>query len=97
MMEPRILERGAFDVLGVVSRVARGTETPEMFRAIWERFESLRTSIEPRSSDRMYYGISFPAAEEGFFHYLAGMAVDRSGATDGPGIPTAVSPRCDVL
>lgn len=76
-MEPDILDRASFKVLGTVSRMVRGTETPEIFQKIWEEFESHGDQIEPYSTDRSYYGISFPDAEEGIFYYIAGMAVEN--------------------
>lgn len=74
-MEPNIIDRDSFCVLGIASHVVRGAETPDTFQKIWENFESFREQIEPHSIDHSYYGISFPSSEGEIFDYIAGMSV----------------------
>jgi len=76
-MRPKIVSRDAFIVLGVVARLARGSESPEVYAEIWRDFESMRSRIMPRIQDHSYYGVSFPADGKGWFDYMAGMVVDR--------------------
>jgi predicted transcriptional regulator YdeE len=66
---------GTFAVLGVASRIRRGSESPELFGRIWKEFESRRQEIEPVATQRVYVGVNFPTAEEGVTEYLAGMIV----------------------
>jgi predicted transcriptional regulator YdeE len=79
-MDPRFEHRNAFTVLGIQSGVKSGSETPELFAGIWERFESRRESIESLSTGDAYYGVNFPTGIEGVTDYLAGMMV----ANDSP-------------
>jgi predicted transcriptional regulator YdeE len=74
-MEPRMTTCGAFAVLGVPSRIKRGSESPELFGRIWKTFESRRREIEAVATRRVYVGVSFPTDEEGVTDYLAGMVV----------------------
>jgi predicted transcriptional regulator YdeE len=68
-------QRGPFAVLGVVSQVRRGSETPELFAGIWRRFESYRQEIESLAIGKRYFGVNFPADKEDITEYLAGMMV----------------------
>ena len=74
-LDPRIEHRSAFTVLGIQSRVKRGSETPELFAGIWEKFENRRESIESLSTGTAYYGVNFPTGMEEVSNYLAGMVV----------------------
>lgn len=64
-----------FAVLGVVRRVERGSESPELFGGIWKTFESRRQEIASLAIQNVYFGVSFPTDEEGVTEYLAGMMV----------------------
>ena len=61
--------------MGTVMPRKLGTERPETFAAIWKDFETHHERIKPLSVDSNYYGVSFGAAQDGSFDYLAGMAV----------------------
>jgi predicted transcriptional regulator YdeE len=74
-LEPSIIDREAFKVAGVVTRVRRGTESPELFARIWSAFESHREELVPHSIEKSYFGVSFPTAEQDVVDYLAGMVV----------------------
>ena len=63
--------------MGPVTRRKSGTERPETFTAIWNEFERHHEKIRLHSVDSKYYGVSFGAAQDGSFDYLAGMAVGR--------------------
>ena len=65
--------------MGTVTRRNSGTERPETFTAIWNEFETHHEKIRLHSVDAKYYGVSFGAAPDGSFDYLAGMAVGRVG------------------
>ena len=83
-MNPRMAIHGSFRVLGVVSRVRRGSESAELFARIWRAFESHKEKIEPLATERAYVGVSFPTAEEAVTDYLAGMRVPAgAGAPEG--------------
>jgi len=66
--------------MGTVTRRKSGAERPETFTAIWNEFETHREKIRLHSVDSKYYGVSFGAADDGSFDYLAGMAVGRVAA-----------------
>jgi predicted transcriptional regulator YdeE len=68
-------QREPFAVLGVVSHVRRGSETPGLFAGIWRRFESRRQEIESLSIGAHYFGVNFPTDTEDVTDYLAGMMV----------------------
>jgi predicted transcriptional regulator YdeE len=74
-MTPRMTTCDPFVVLGVTSRVRHGCESPELFGGIWKTFESRRQEVESVATEKVYFGVSFPAAEEGVTEYLAGMKV----------------------
>ncbi len=73
--EPEIVRRPKLFVMGTLTHIARGTESGETFAAIWSQFEAHRAKIQPHSTNKKYYGISFAAGDDGSFDYLAGMAV----------------------
>jgi AraC family transcriptional regulator len=75
MKQPDIIHRGRFLVMGTVTRRKSGPERPEAFTAIWSAFEAHHEKIKHHSVDSKYYGVSFGAAQDGGFDYLAGMAV----------------------
>lgn len=74
-MEPEILDRDSFLVIGTSTRVTQENETSDYYTSIWQKFEERRREVEPHSVDRSFYGLSFSGLEEGAFEYLAGMAV----------------------
>lgn len=78
MIEPEMVEREKFLVLGTQARFTLGTESGEDFAAIWRDFEVHRSQIQVQSIDQKYYGVSFPS-HRGGFEYLAGMAVRPAG------------------
>ena len=53
-LTPRMTTRGTFAVLGVASRIGRGSESPELFGRIWKTFESRRQEIEPVATQKVY-------------------------------------------
>jgi predicted transcriptional regulator YdeE len=79
-MEPRITWRRPFAVLGVVTRVRRGSETPQLFAGIWRKFESYRQKIESLAIGKDCFGVSFPTDTEDVTDYLAGMMVAADAA-----------------
>lgn len=81
MKQPDIVHRERFLVMGTVTRRKSGAERPETFTAIWNEFETRREKIRLHSVDSKYYGVSFAAAQDGSFDYLAGMAVERAEDT----------------
>ena len=74
-MTPRLTPRDTFVVLGVASRIRRGSESPELFGSIWKTFESRRQQIASLAMQKVYFGVSFPTDEESETEYLAGMMV----------------------
>ena len=67
--------REPFAVLGVVTQVRRGFETPELFAGIWREFESYRERIQSLAIGNHYFGVNFPTAIRDVTDYLAGMMV----------------------
>jgi len=78
-MEPEIVNRDAFIVMGIVERVTPAEEGTTTYERIWRRFEGFHEQIKARSTDQAYYGISFVTEEEGVVDYVAGMAVGEAG------------------
>jgi predicted transcriptional regulator YdeE len=78
-MEPEILHRGAFTILGL-----QECFTPEShdFEGIWKRFMQYHEQIKAYSIDGAYYGANFVVVEGSQMDYLAGMAI--SGVQDIP-------------
>lgn len=74
-MEPRVRVREPFAVLGIVIRISRGSETPDLFAGIWRQFESHRPRIEPVAIGKHYFGVNFPTDQEGVTDYGAGMMI----------------------
>jgi predicted transcriptional regulator YdeE len=64
---------GSFSVVGVASRIGRGSESPELFARIWKTFESRRQDIESVATQKTYFGVSFPTNDERVTEYVAGM------------------------
>ncbi|MHC1768131.1 MAG: GyrI-like domain-containing protein [Verrucomicrobiia bacterium] len=81
MKQPDIVRREGFLVMGTVTRRKPESDRPEMVASIWKQFEAYHESIKGHSLDSKYYGVSFAAAPDGSFDYLAGMAVRVAGET----------------
>jgi predicted transcriptional regulator YdeE len=78
-MQPKIVHRDAFRVLGTLTPVKRPGEDPQTFVAIWNRFESFHDRIKAHSTDGAYYGVQFATDRPDTINYLAGMAVGEVG------------------
>ena len=78
-MEPKIVNRAAFTVLGLQERFSQGQED---FEGIWKRFMRYHDQIQAFSTDGAYYGANFAAEAGKQMGYLAGMAV--TGVQDVP-------------
>lgn len=74
-MEPKVLDRESFLVIGTATHVTQENETSDYYTSIWQAFELRRKEVEPHSLDNAFYGLSFSGMEEGAFEYIAGMAV----------------------
>ncbi len=71
-MEPNIVERESFKVMGVVARVIPASAD---FHDIWmNQFMARHDEVKPHSTDGAYYGVCFCQGEEAI-DYIAGMAV----------------------
>jgi len=76
-MEPKIISRDAFTVMGVQERFTPGNED---YDAIWmKRFMSYHDQVQPLSTDKAYYGVSFETGIADTWDYVAGMAVANVG------------------
>ena len=97
-MEPEIVKRDAFIVMGIAERVAPTEEDATTYERIWRRFEGLHDQIKQHSTDQAYYGVSFATDEEGVFDYVAGMAVEKVLATSADLVIREVpAARCAVF
>lgn len=82
MVEPKIVQREEFTVLGVLVENLSPDELGG-FEEVWgERFMSYHDRIEPLSTDKAYYGVTFATEGGGTVNYLAGMAV--AGVEEAP-------------
>jgi len=80
-MEPKMVTRDAFTLMGVMERFAHGNED---FEGIWKRFMRYHDQIQPLSTDKVYYGVYFVIDEGKELDCLAGMAVaDVDSIPDG--------------
>ena len=75
-MEPRIIVREPFTILGVMTRITRGTETPGLFVGIWQQFEANRQTVAALARGTHYFGVNLPTDHEDVTDYVAGMVVD---------------------
>jgi predicted transcriptional regulator YdeE len=75
-MEPKIVDRGAFTVMGVL---AHGAPDKMDFNDVWaNRFMPHNDQVVPFSTDKAYYGLWFASDEkDGAPDYVAGMAVEN--------------------
>lgn len=76
-MEPQIVEKEGFIVMGVLSAEAHENDD---FETPWNDFMSHDEKVKAHSTDGAYYGVNF--GEKGAMEYLAGMAVE--GVEDAP-------------
>lgn len=74
-MTPQLETIHPFAVLGVAQSIRRGSESPELFGRIWNTFESHQEKIQPVATSKVYYGVTFPAADVNVTEYLAAMEV----------------------
>jgi predicted transcriptional regulator YdeE len=81
-MQPKIVSREAFKVMGVVGHFASAAEN---FGPLWEKeYMAFHEQIEPLSAGEGYYGVYLGADHTKPIDYLAGMAVQgASGAPEG--------------
>lgn len=77
-MTPALTWREPLTVLGVARPVTRGTESPDLFSAIWKAFESRQAEIRPVAMTGRYYGVTFPTGDVNVTDYLAGMEIPSS-------------------
>jgi len=74
-MDTLIKKQETFSVLGVLSRIHKGSESSDLFASIWQKFETYGEVIESLATGKHYYGINFPTDTEEVTDYLAGMMV----------------------
>jgi predicted transcriptional regulator YdeE len=97
-MEPNIVTREAFTVLGFQERFTSETED---FEGVWNRFMAFHNEISALSTDGAYYGVSFVPddVQEGeAMEYVAGMAVgELADVPEGLVLREVPSARCAVF
>ena len=71
-MEPRIVRKETFALLGLQEHFTRETED---FEGIWKRFMRYEAQISPHSVDGAFYGANYAPKTGTGIDYLAGMAV----------------------
>jgi predicted transcriptional regulator YdeE len=74
-MTPQMETVGPFAVLGVAESIRCGSETADLFARIWKTFEPHQDAIRTLATSKLYYGVTFPTANEDVTEYLAGMQV----------------------
>jgi len=80
-MEPKIVSRDAFPVMGVVGHFSSAAEN---FGPLWDDYMVFHDQIEPLSAGEGHYGVYLSADHSRPLDYLAGMAVQGAeGAPDG--------------
>jgi len=80
-MEPKIVRRGAFTVMGVVGHFQSAGED---FGPLWQEYMAFHDRIEAQSAGEGHYGVYLGADHSGPIDYLAGMAVgDAASAPAG--------------
>ncbi len=80
-MDPQCSQLKSFSVLGAVTQVRQGSETPELFADIWSKFESRRQEIGALVIGEHYFGVKFPTDKEEVTDYLVGMMVAADAPT----------------
>ena len=91
-MKYDIVDRNAFTVMGILTRVKPEEETSEKYAEIWKKFENYTDQIRPLSVGWRCYGIDFPTKKEKVFDYLAGMAVQSDVVVPDPNLVTREVP-----
>ena len=79
-MEPKLVDRDGFFVMGLLERVPPPDEEHAFFRDIWKRYMAHHKTIEALSDAKGWYGVCFDVEPEGALDYLAGMAVPADAA-----------------
>lgn len=80
-MQPKIVNRGSFAVMGVVGHF---TSAAENFGPLWNTYMQFHEQIEQLGTSEGHYGIYLGADHSKPIDYLAGMAVDTiEGAPEG--------------
>jgi predicted transcriptional regulator YdeE len=74
-MEPKIVRRRGFKVLGVVGHFESAGEN---FGPLWQEYMTHHDQIEPLSAGEGHYGVYLGADHSQPIDYLAGMAVEES-------------------
>ena len=74
-MEPKIVHRQAFTVMGVVGHFHSAGES---FGPLWQAYMAHRERIEPLSASVGHYGVYLGADHSQPIDYLAGMAVQSA-------------------
>jgi predicted transcriptional regulator YdeE len=72
-MEPKIIRKESFTILGLQERFTPDHEDHE---GIWKRFMNYHIQIQAFSIDGAYYGANFSAEDGQATDYLAAMAVE---------------------
>jgi predicted transcriptional regulator YdeE len=79
-MDPKIVDRDAFQVMGVIGHFASAAEN---FGSLWEeKYMSFHDRIKPLSAGVGHYGVYLGADHAGPIDYLAGMAVQDAAVPD---------------
>ena len=90
-MEPKIVSREAFQVMGVVGHFSSAAEN---FGPLWDDYMVFHDQIESPSAGEGHYGVYLSADHSKPLDYLAGMAVQGvEGAPEGVEVrevPTAL-------
>jgi predicted transcriptional regulator YdeE len=87
-MEPKIVQRQAFTVMGVIGHFASAGEN---FGPLWQEYMQHHEQIEPLSDREGHYGVYLGADHSGPIDYLAGMVV-RDAAETPEGVETRQIP-----
>ncbi len=74
-MEPTIIQREAFVVMGTLTRIPASEESGEFYEKIWADFEQYNDLLKTLSTNQKYYGVSFNTDEKNIMEYLTAMAV----------------------
>lgn len=74
-MTPQMTTCTTFTILGVACRIARGSESSDLFVGIWKAFESRWHEIDSMATQKVYFGVNFPTDDERVTEYVAGMRV----------------------
>jgi predicted transcriptional regulator YdeE len=87
-----IVDRNAFTVMGIQTRVTDAEQSSEKYTEIWKEFEPYIDQIRPISTGWRCYGVDFATNKEGVFDYLAGMAVQSNATPPDPNLVTRKVP-----